>query len=226
MKLSADTVSVLKNFLLINPAIVVKPGNRLATITQSKTMLAEAIVSESFPIEARFFDLSKFIGAVGLLSGSGTQAPELEFGEKQVVVSEGRRRMTLAYTAPAIQIVTPPDTMKDQEWIASFELGTNELGTLSKAVGLMDAPEIAIVGAGGVVSVKSLDGRSDSFGSYSIDVGETDKSFTAVVKSEYIRMMPRDYRVEVSRKLVRLSSLGDGIPLKYWVAIEQTSKFD
>ena len=46
MKLSAKTLSVLKNFAAINQSIVVKPGDTLATISQNKTIMAKATVPE------------------------------------------------------------------------------------------------------------------------------------------------------------------------------------
>ena len=49
MKLSDETIAVLKNFATINPNLVAKPGQKLTTIAESKTVMASAdIVAVSY----------------------------------------------------------------------------------------------------------------------------------------------------------------------------------
>ena len=49
MKLSDNTLTILKNFAGINNSILVKEGNRLRTISVAKNILAEADIKEEFP---------------------------------------------------------------------------------------------------------------------------------------------------------------------------------
>ena len=48
MEISAETVKVLTNFAQINSNIVIKPGNKIMTISEAKNILAEAVVQEEF----------------------------------------------------------------------------------------------------------------------------------------------------------------------------------
>ena len=48
MKLSDNTLNILKNFAGINNSILVKEGNRLRTISVAKNILAEADIKETF----------------------------------------------------------------------------------------------------------------------------------------------------------------------------------
>ena len=57
MKLSENTLNVLKNFASINQGILVKPGKSLRTISSNKAILAEASVDEDFPTEFGIYDL-------------------------------------------------------------------------------------------------------------------------------------------------------------------------
>ena len=50
MKLSPETITILKNFASINQSILVKGGNQLRTISVMKNILAEAEVEEEFPL--------------------------------------------------------------------------------------------------------------------------------------------------------------------------------
>ena len=49
MKLSVDTLSVLKNFASINQGIMFKKGKILRTVSPHKNVMAEATVSDEFP---------------------------------------------------------------------------------------------------------------------------------------------------------------------------------
>ena len=77
MKLSKETIEVLKNFASINSNILVNPGDTLTTVSPVKNVLAEAKVPESFPIQFGLWDLNKFLGVVSLF-----QDPEFVFDEK------------------------------------------------------------------------------------------------------------------------------------------------
>ena len=64
MKLSKETIEVLKNFSGINQSIVVKEGNKLKTVNSLKNILAHATVEEDFPKEFAIYDLTRFLGLI------------------------------------------------------------------------------------------------------------------------------------------------------------------
>ena len=49
MKISTNTVNILKNFAKINPSIFIQEGNTLKTMSPSKTIMAKATVDTEFP---------------------------------------------------------------------------------------------------------------------------------------------------------------------------------
>ena len=48
MNLSKRTQAILKNFAGINQSIVIKPGNILETVSNTKDILASATIEETF----------------------------------------------------------------------------------------------------------------------------------------------------------------------------------
>ena len=56
MKLSDNTLTILKNFAGINNSILVKEGNKLRTISVAKNILAEADITEEFPRDFAIYD--------------------------------------------------------------------------------------------------------------------------------------------------------------------------
>ena len=51
MKLSNDTVGILKNFASINQNLIIKEGSELTTMSAMKNIVARAKVMETFPKE-------------------------------------------------------------------------------------------------------------------------------------------------------------------------------
>jgi len=86
MKLSEDTINVLKNFSTINQSLQVKPGNVLKTISPLKTVFVEATVTETFPKEAAVYDLNKLLAKVSLYKEA-----ELDFGEGKLHITTESR---------------------------------------------------------------------------------------------------------------------------------------
>jgi len=61
MKLSTETLSVLKNFASINSGIEFKQGNIIRTMSSGKTVLAKATLKDDFPQDFCVYDLNQFL---------------------------------------------------------------------------------------------------------------------------------------------------------------------
>ena len=64
MKISTETLNILKNFSTINSSLVVKQGNTIRTISPAKNILAKFECPESFDNDFAVYDLNKFLGGV------------------------------------------------------------------------------------------------------------------------------------------------------------------
>ena len=104
MKLSDQTLNILKNFAGINNSILVKQGTQLRTISVAKNILAEASIDEDFPRDFAVYDLNQFLNGLTL-----HQDPDLDFSpESYISIKEGKRRVKYFYADPAV-IVSPPE---------------------------------------------------------------------------------------------------------------------
>ena len=80
--LSEDTINVLKNFATINPNLVFTPGQKVKTISESKTILAQADITEDMPQEFGIYDLNEFLSVYNLV-----EQPTLTFEDKSVLIN-------------------------------------------------------------------------------------------------------------------------------------------
>ena len=100
MKLSEQTVSLLKNFASVNQNLLFKSGNKLQTISAQKNILVNAEIPESFPSDFAIYDLNKMLGVMSLF-----QDPDLEVGDKTMKIGG---KVNYMFADPTM-IVTPPE---------------------------------------------------------------------------------------------------------------------
>ena len=221
MKLSESTLSLLKNFSTINQSILFKQGNKLRTISVMKNILAETTINEELPRDFGIYDLGQFLNGLSLHN-----SPELDFQEDNyVVIKEGRSRSKYFFADPQV-IVTPPERpMNLPSEDVTFDLSTDQLDKLLKAAAIYQLPDLAVVGANGVVKIVVRDKKNDTSNDFAITVGETDKQFSFNFKVENIKILPGNYEVVVSSKLLsRFTSKNQD--LTYYIALEPDSTFE
>ena len=222
MKLSDNTLALLKNFAGINNSILVKQGNQLRTISVAKNILAEADISEEFPRDFAIYDLNQFLNGLSL-----HQDPDLDFTEESYLsIKEGKRRVKYFYADPNVIISPPEKEIKLPSEDVCFQLETGSLEKLVKAAGVYQLPDISAIGDAGVIRLVVRDKKNDTSNEYSIVVGETDEQFTFNFKVENIsKIVSGAYNVVVSRKLLSQFT-NTKHNLSYWIALEPDSTFN
>ena len=216
MKLSEETVSLLKNFASINQNIQFKTGNKLKTISAQKNILVDAEVPETFPSDFAIYDLNKMLGVMSLF-----QDPELEIGEKTMNIGG---KVDYMFADPAM-IVTPPEkelAFPDPE--ISFTMTNGDFTQTIKAASLLGLPHICVVGNGQIITLGATDINNSSSDDFVTEVGTTDKNFCMVFKIENLKLYTGDYNVELTSKgISKFSHTSSN--LQYFIATEADSTF-
>jgi gp45 sliding clamp, C terminal len=217
MKLSKETVAVIKNFAGINSNLLLKQGNKLATISSQKNVMADTTVAETFP-DFGIYDLNEFLGAMSLF-----EDPELEFSDKYVTIKQGKS--TIKYFAASPEVLTAPQkaiTFPEAE--INFKLTATQLDMIRKTAGVLRSEDLSIIGDGSSITAVVGDKKNSTANSFNESVGTTNKTFKANLKVENLKMLPGDYDVSISsKKISRFKGAGD---LVYYVAVEADSTFE
>ena len=221
MKLSDNTLTILKNFAGINNSILVKQGTKLRTISVAKNILAEADIKEEFPRDFAIYDLNQFLNGLGL-----HQDPDLDFNEDSYLsIKEGKRRVKYFYADPNV-IISPPEkeiNLPSQD--ICFQLDSASLEKLVKAAAVYQLPDLSAIGEAGVIKLVVRDKKNDTSNEYAIVVGETDKEFSFNFKVENIKIIPGTYEVVISSKLLA-EFTNKNTDLKYYIALEPDSTYN
>ena len=219
MKLSNETVSVLKNFSTINQNLVIKGGNKIATMSAMKNIVANAEVIEDFPQEFAIYDLNEFLSAISLFS-----KPELEFENDFVMITEEGTSTSLKYWYSDPSVVTTPTkdiTMPECE--VKFNLSSDTLSTIQKAAAVIGAPDMALESG----SLKVTDKKNATANNYALDLDVASQSdnYKFWFKVENLKLIQGSYDVQVSSKNISHFKNSTG-NVEYFIALEPESAYN
>lgn len=221
MKITPQTLSLLKNFAGVNASILVKPGKVLKTISPQSNIMAEAAVEESFPQAFAIYDLSQFLSAVSLFD-----EPELDFQEQYVRIHQGNRAIRYFFADPSMVKGASDKKVTLPSVDVAFDLTEKQLNEILKASSVLQLPEIAVVGNGaGKTCVKATDTKNSTSNDFSVEVDhESDSSFKLIFKTENLKMIAGDYKVEICARGVS-RFWNEKLKVEYFIATESTSEF-
>ena len=234
MKLSNETVTVLKNFSTINQNLVIKPGNNISTMSAMKNIIAKAKVKEEFTQEFAIYDLNEFLASLSLFDN-----PDLQFKDDFVVISKYGAAPELRpfgphlkywYSDPSV-VTTPMKYVTMPESEVSFTLESNMLSDVQKAAAVIGAPDMALEAMSlGVAVLKVTDKKNTTANDYAvkIDVNNEDGKdvpYKFWFKVENLKLLSGKYGVEVCSKNIS-HFVNTNVDIEYFIALEPESSYN
>lgn len=222
MEISAETVNVLRNFSGINGNLIIRPGNRLMTISEAKNILAEATVKEEFANEVGIYDLTEFLNMLGLVDN-----PRVRFEDYYMNIGgQSGRELIKYYYADTEMLTSPTKPITMPEADVWFTLDQSTLSGLKKAASIFGHGQMVIEPDDGAIRLSVSDPENKTSNTYSVvvDGGYNNDTFNFVLNIVNLRMVSDDYQVKISSKLISEFTNSDET-LKYWVALEKSSTY-
>ena len=222
MKITRQTIDILKNFSSINPSIVVKEGSALETISTMKNILAKSKIVEDFDRQFAIYDLTEFLG---LVTSEALVNAELEFEENWVNMVNGKSSSRYYY-ADESTIIKPEKKLEMPEPEIHFELSKLDLSTALSMSGILSKPDLGIVSDGKTISALILDKKDPTSDFFEIGVGEGNgDEYVMYFKIENLKILKGSYSVGISSRGIGHFSNQD-IELEYWIALEPDSEYN
>jgi hypothetical protein len=220
MKISPETLNILKNFSNINHSIVVKEGNVLRTMSPVKNILAKFTASESFPKDFALYELNEFLSGLTLF-----KEPDFDFDNNSyLTIKSGRSKVKYFYSDASV-ITAPP--VKDIELPSvdvEFELSDEVLASLLRASSVYQLPDLSLIGDGSELNLVVRDKDNQTSNNFNVKVGDTNKTFTFNFKMENLKIVPDLYKVVACSTVALFTS--SKYDLCYWIALEPDSTFE
>jgi hypothetical protein len=220
MKLSDNTLNVLKNFSTINQGLVFKKGNSLRTISPLKTVYVEATISESFPKDFAIYDLNKLLAKLSLYKDAA-----LNFGEDKITLAtqDAKRKDAIKYSSPSV-ITTPPDKGISLGDVAvEFTLSEDDLEWMRKSAGISGSPHFIFESDGDKIYFRATDIKDDASDVSNEEIGDGNGSnFKVVMKVDNFKMIPGSYDVSIAKKgLAKFKN--NNVDITYFIAVEASA---
>jgi len=221
MKLSSETIDVLKNFSNINQNILVKEGNVVRTMSVMKNILAEATINEPFPQEFGIYDLTEFLGVMSLANDA-----DIEFdNDSFLTINGGAAKIKYFFSDPSI-LISPPDTFNAPETDVTFTVSQDTMQNILKASSVMQLPDVVFnkpqADEPTTISVTDLKNVTSNSFSEKIDDRATEP-FNFNFKAENLKMISGHYEVNVSSQALVSHWDNTVKDIDYWIALEQPS---
>tara|TARA_A100001011_G_scaffold396760_1_gene495524 strand:- start:3714 stop:4394 length:681 start_codon:yes stop_codon:yes gene_type:complete len=223
MKLSDKTIETLKNFSSINPNLVVREGNELSTISEAKNIMASTTVSETFDKPFGIYDLNEFLSAVSLIKDS-----ELEFTDNAVKIKNASSSVDYRFanieilTAPAKSITMPESNL-------SITITDEVISEIRRAGSALGHPVLSITNSNSDIIVKVCDPSNPTANTWSKIIQSGDKlvaTFDYQFLISNLKLVPGDYEVNISNKLISSWKNTNTSDVEYWIALEKTSTYE
>jgi hypothetical protein len=220
INISNDTLSVLKNFSTINPNVVLKPGQKIRTISEAKNILAIAEVAEDFPHDMGIYDLNEFLSVFNLVPDG-----KLEIADKRVKISNGKGCVQYFFSEPSI-LTTPQKDITMPECEVNVTLTKSILDQVRKAAGALGHVELAIVGSPDGIQLRIFDSKDATANTYEMAVSDEpqEKAFEFIMNISNLKLLDGDYNVGISSKLIS-NWKNTTKPIEYFIALEKNSKY-
>ena len=222
MKISKETLDVLKNFSAINPNLVIEQGNKLSTIAEAKNIMASCEVAETFDKDIGIYDLNEFLSALSLI-----EDPEFVFGDTSVSIKSALTSLTYRYADKSI-LTSPERGVNMPEADVTVELSAEVINQIRRAGAALNHPVVSITTNANdsklYLQVKDPSNSSSNIFQYELDASyDLDAAFDYQFLISNLKLIAGDYKVAVSSKLISHWKCINTNSVEYWIALEKTS---
>lgn len=219
MKLSKNTIEVLKNFSQINPNILVKAGQEIRTINSGKSAFAKAKIEENFDKEFAIYDLNELLAVLSL-----GDDPEVNLNDDHMSINvDNFGEINFFYSKPELVTAAPESELPASEGFFTYSLTNSSLQFWLRTAATIAAPFVSIVADGTNVRVRITDPEISNATKFETVIGQTDKKFVAHIPTSNIKLMPQDYTVNIPDNGSFVHFKADSV--EYWIALDKTSEF-
>jgi hypothetical protein len=224
VRISEDTITILKNFAAIQKNLAIDPGTgegtRLRTWGENRDVVAFANISEAIPAEMNIYDLNQFIS---LLTSFKNPTLDLSNNTYALIRSEdGKAKTKFFYAERDLLSVPKSYSVKFSEPFLTFTMKQKDLQQLTKFAGILGVPDLQVTTENGDIVMRVYDKENSKVSSFDINMGEYTgtATFDIHMKTDKLKFMAGDYEVSfIEKGLSRFASES----VEYFVAIEQSS---
>lgn len=197
VKLSQETLQILKIASSINKSLAFKAGSEIKTVSASGIIVMEASITETFPNDFAVYELNKLLGVLALPAFKDAELIFEDGVDTHMVIKAGSSKIKYFYSPedfvqhPGKTIVLPKvdvEFMLQKDVLENFEKAAAALGHKSIKF-KVDAKQLYLI-----ATSPEIDTSND----YIVDMGANEaEDFEAYIKLENLKLVSGDFTVQL-----------------------------
>lgn len=199
MKLSQRTLSILKNYSLLNNSIKVKAGNVLEITSSDEVIRSSAEVEEIFPVDFSIYKLNDFLQACSLFK----EEPDLKFDTRSVSISYERNR-TIDYVYCNPNLIVQKNMFDGRvlsEPVFKFNISAQQIQDLVRAASNLGLEDLIINKDNDTYDIVVTNIKTPSSNKFVLKIDdvlvEPESLPKFSIKCENIKLVPGNYAVSL-----------------------------
>lgn len=230
MKLTSETVSLLKHLCAINPAIIIDEGQQIFSVHPSRAVRMTAKVSETFETGFAISNLSQFLNTLALVDD-----PELSFkdGFVEIVSTSGNQKLRYMFSDPALIKDQPNKPLTAEvQYNVTLHITNEDLTKLNRAASVMGIDDICIMNKGADMYLCCTDKKLQESNSFELLIASDpewqNKTIKAYFRKTNLKLTNNDFNVSISDKGLSTWVATDSSfsELIFYVSVERDSIFE
>ena len=217
LKLSPETISVLKNFASINESIYFKQGSVIYILSKNKNIFGRYECEETFESDFGIYSLNSMLSMISFFV-----TPEIVIQDKNILIKDGKQSVKIVFGEPANIEHPTKDKVTMPSVEAEFDITAEQLADITKAYSLLGLPNVAFESDGKKTFMKACNFKEPG-NEYVVELAKsTSKPFLALFDTSALKLISNNYHVKVTSKGVAEFNADK---LVYWIGVEKDSKF-
>lgn len=224
LTLNKNTLAILSNFSQIRSEIVIRAGNSLFTVADSRSLIAQADVDIEFPFDVAIHDLPNFLSVLSVF-----KQPVLVFdstNQRFITIKEanGKSKVEYQLSEPSLIKTGTKGIDPSIQFNNHIKLLANDLSTAIKMAALNNLTQFVISSVGQEVTLIARNETNVNRNTFNTSLEVVSKKpindFQVVVDVTDVRFLPNDYIISFSDKISRFEAINDP-KVTYHVALSK-----
>lgn len=203
MKLTKETLNILKNFSTLNNGIVLRKGDVISTKTITNVVYGEAKLNQTIDEEIGIYDLNSFLNVVNLVG----EDADICLDERRGNLVVSNQRVKINYpAASAGSIISPKGRVGSFEADVEYSVSMDDLKSLMKMSRQLNVNRLEFMPLDGRLFIRGWeeDDKQHPNEMFRLDMGEYTGSadFHFFISIDNMKLIDGDYIIQFNRKKI------------------------
>lgn len=197
VKLSQETLHILKIASSINKSLSFKAGSEIKTMAPTGAIVMEASITETFPADFAIYELNKLLGVLALPAFKDAELVFEDDVDTHLIIKAGSSKIKYHFS-PEDFVQHPGKTIVLPKVDVEFSLQKDVMENFEKAASALGHKTIKFKVDNKKLYLVGTSPEIDTSNDYIVEMGDNDaEDFEAYIKLENLKLVSGDFNVQL-----------------------------